>query len=408
VADLTDPAPSRTARIAASWASAPVAVRIGIIYVASRLVTTAFFFGAAALAGRPTSADVAALTLRWDAQWYWFIAVNGYPTDLPLTDTGAVAENPWAFMPIYAYLSDFVGAGLGSWGAGAVVVSLVAGYLACLALHRLLRERIGGGATLWAVAFFAGAPVAALFQVGYAEALALLWLFLALVCVVERRYAWLYVLIPLLGFTRPGVLAFALLLALHGIHRWFRRRDERLSARDIVLIVTTGLWAVAVGFSWQVIAAVVTGNPQAYLLTELAWRRNWLGEVSTQFVPLEGFIAGAQWWFTLWGPGPVVGVIVLVALVAAFAAALLFDPRVKKLGVDVRLWSASYAVYLLLVFFPQSSTFRLLVPLSPLWGAVAVPRSRWWRFGMLAACLAGQWLWIWTMYGLGVEFWQIP
>ena len=41
----------------------------------------------------------------------------------------------------------------------------------------------------------------------------------------------------------------------------------------------------------------------------------------------------------------------------------------------MRLWSASYLVYLLLVFFPQSSIFRLLVPLSPLWGAFALPRS---------------------------------
>ena len=59
----------------------------------------------------------------------------------------------------------------------------------------------------------------------------------------------------------------------------------------------------------------------------------------------------------------------------------------KRLGVEVRLWGASYLVYLLAVFFPQSSIFRLLVPLSPLWGAVALPRSTAWRVGVLAACL---------------------
>ena len=80
----------------------------------------------------------------------------------------------------------------------------------------------------------------------------------------------------------------------------------------------------------------------------------------------------------------------------------------KRLGIELRLWSASYLVYLLLVFFPQSSIFRLLVPLSPLWGALAVPPSRAWRTGVLAASLLGQWWWIYNMYGLGNTFWQIP
>ena len=68
---------------------------------------------------------------------------------------------------------------------------------------------------------------------------------------------------------------------------------------------------------------------------------------------------------------------------------LLFEPHVRRLGVELRLWSASYLLYLLLVFFPQSSIFRLLVPLSPLWGAFALPRSTAWRIGVLAAGLVG-------------------
>ena len=83
-------------------------------------------------------------------------------------------------------------------------------------------------------------------------------------------------------------------------------------------------------------------------------------------------------------------------------------PQVKALGVELRLWSASYLAYLLLVFFPQSSLFRLLVPLSPLWGAVAVPRSAVWRGGVLAVCLIGQWWWIYNMYALGNALWQVP
>ncbi|MFX7621179.1 hypothetical protein ABTJ52_22860, partial [Acinetobacter baumannii] len=60
------------------------------------------------------------LALGWDAQWYWFAAVSGYPSVLPLTPHGDVAENAWAFLPVYSFLSAGLGSVLGSWGAGAV------------------------------------------------------------------------------------------------------------------------------------------------------------------------------------------------------------------------------------------------------------------------------------------------
>jgi hypothetical protein len=389
----------------------PVAARIAVIYLAARVLTTGFLLLAAELS-TPASrfgadADLAALLGGWDAQWYGYIAWAGYPSELPRTDEGLIAENQWAFMPVYAYLAAGVGALFGSWLTGAVIVSLVAGYGACLILHRLLRERLDDTAATWAVVFFACAPLAALFHVGYAESLFLLLLFLALWAVVRRRLVWLYALIPLMGYTRPGVLAFALFLGLYGIHRWFTRRRDPLPAVQIVHIVVAGMLAVAIGFSWQVIAGVVTGDPAAYLETELAWRRGWVG-ADGHFVPFAGFIEAAAMWFGLWGLGPVLGYVALALGVAGVAALLAFAPPVRRLGPEIRLWSASYVVYLLAVFFPQSSIFRLLVPLSPLWGAVAVPRSPWWRAGVLVASLAGQWWWIYNMYALGNTYWQIP
>ena len=398
--------------LALSWMASPIAVRIGILYGLSRLVTTGFLILAAELSGPASrfgeNASLGSLSLGWDAQWYWSAAVNGYPTTLPLTASGQVAENTWAFMPVYAYFAQLLGLPLGSWGAGAVVISLVAGFFACLVLFRMLRERLGEGASLWAVLFFASGPLAALFQVGYAESLALLLLFLGILVVQRRRYGWLYLLIPLMGFTRPGVLAFALFLGLHGIQRWVTRRKEPLPVGQIVHIVLAAALAVLVGFSWQVIAGIATGDAGAYLATELAWRRNWIGDASGSFVPFEGWVLAAGFWFQTWGLGVVAGYVALGILVSGFAALLLFEPHVRRLGPEIRLWSASYLVYLLLVFFPQSSIFRLLLPLSPLWGAVAVPRSRVWRIGVLAACLVGQWWWIYNMYALANTYWQIP
>lgn len=388
------------------------ALRIGLIYLVARLITTAMLLLAAQLSGfesrfgpEPALGD---LVLGWDSRWYWIVAETGYPSELPLTDSGGVAENQWAFMPVFPFLAKAVSLPFGHWAIGALLVSLIAGYAASLVLFHLLREKIDDTAATWAVVFFAAGPLAALFQVGYAETLSLLWLFLALWCVLRRRYGWLYALIPLMGFTRPGVLAFALFLALFGLWRWFTRRREPLTITEGVHIVALGMLAVVVGFSWQLIAGWVTGRSDAYLATELAWRRNWIPG-DAEFFPLEGFISAAAFWFdSVWGMTAEVGYVVLAAAVVAIAAALLVLPQVRRLGVELRLWSASYLVYLLLVFFAQSSIFRLLVPLSPLWGAFAVPKSVLWRAGVLTACLAGQWWWIYNMYGLGNAIWQIP
>lgn len=385
------------------------ALQIAIVYVLARAVTTAFLLIAAELSAEGSrfgpDATIGSFVMGWDAEWYSFIAGFGYPSDLPRDEAGEVTTNQWAFMPLYPVLAKVVG--FGNYGVGALIVSLVAGYLSALVLYRLLRDRIDASAAMWAVVFFVSGPLAALFQIGYAEALFLLWLFCALWCVQRRRFVPLYVLIPLMGYTRPGVLAFSLFLAMYGIWRWFRRENDPLSAREVVHIVVLGLWAAAIGFSWQVIAGLVTGDPSGYLETELSWRRSWTGEAGA-FVPFDGFVQAAAIWFRLWGLDVVWGYVALGVGIAVTAAVLLFVPQVRRLGAEVRLWSASYIVYLLAVFFPQSSLFRLLVPLAPLSGALALPRSLAWRVGVLGACLVGQWVWILNMFALASTYYQIP
>ncbi len=387
------------------------AASIALIYVAARVVTTALMLLAAG-ASTPTSRfgpapHIGDFALGWDAQWYWQIAVAGYPSQLPVDAQGEVAQNAWAFLPLYPWLSRAVGAVVGGYTVAAPLLSLVAGYLAALALYALVRPRVGGAAAMWTVVFFVSGPLAAMFQVGYAEALFLLWLFVALLAIERRRWWWLYPLAPLLAFTRPGVLALSLTLALYGIWRWTRRREDALPPREVAHIVATGLLTAALGLAWPAIAGWVTGNPSAYLQTELSWRRSWLGG-DGGFVPFEGFVRAAPLWFGQWGLPPALGYPALLALVAVIAAALLFSRRVRALGVPLRLWSASYVLYLLAVFFPQSSTFRLLLPLSPLWAAVASPRSALWRWGVLVLCVVGQWWWILNMYGLANTYTQVP
>src|SRR5690606_7851225 len=102
------------------------------------------------------------------------------------------------------------------------------------------------------------------------------------------------------------------------------------------------------------------------------------------------------------------GWVVLAVMIAGAAALLLRAPSVRRLGADIRLWSASHLLYLLAVFFPQSSTLRLLMPLTPLWGALAVPRSRAYRWGLLGLCMIAQWLWVRSMYRLAQTYFQVP
>lgn len=397
------------ARGARRYAVRP-AVAVGAIYVLARIVTTIFLVIGAEIAHRHTGGDVTigSMSMRWDGQWYWLVGAQGYPTDLPRDEAGEVTQNAWAFMPLYPFVSRLLSFALaGQYPIAAIVVAIVAGYLASLVLFHLLRAHIDAAASLWAVALFAAGPLAALFQMGYAESLFLLWLFLALLMLQRRRFGWLYLLLPLMGFTRPGILAFALLLGAYGIVRWVRRRSDPLPVRQIVHIVCLGLFAAAIGFAWQLIAGVATGDPQAYMETELSWRRGWTGGDGT-FVPFDGFVQASGIWFHVWGLPEAWGPIVLLLVVAAVAAVLLFEPHVRALGSELRLWSASYLVYLLLVFFPQSSIFRLLLPLAPLYGAIAMPRSTVWRVSMLALGLLGQWWWIDQMLVQGTTFTQIP
>jgi hypothetical protein len=67
----------------------------------------------------------------------------------------------------------------------------------------------------------------------------------------------------------------------------------------------------------------------------------------------------------------VLGVIILI-IVLALAAAAFALPAMRRMPIELRLWLVSYSLYLLAVFFPQSSTFRLLLPLVPVLGAVAL------------------------------------
>jgi hypothetical protein len=164
------------------------------------------------------------------------------------------------------------------------------------------------------------------------------------------------------------VLAFALLGG-YGVVRWLRRRrDPR--RRQIVHIVALGVLAAAVGF-------FVAGDRRCRRAIRCVHgdravvARGWINEGG--FVPFDGFVQEPRSGSASGGPRG--------RRVRRTRGGRRGDRRGDRFRaaraaarVEIRLWSASYVLYLLVVFFPQSSIFRLLLPLAPLYGAIAVPR----------------------------------
>jgi hypothetical protein len=243
------------------------------------------------------------------------------------------------------------------------------------------------------------APVSPMFQVAYAEALGLALLFGALLLVQRRRFWALLPVIALMALTRPTGLAFALFLLLYfvtRIVRWRRAPDAHpLPRGEAWGIVVAGLASFVAGLAWPAIAWAVTGSMTAYTDTELAWRAGYVGHDG--LVPFAAWFEGLDFWLRFAGvpaaagmPLAIVAVVVLTGLFAVF----LVTPWGRRLGVEVRLWLVSYLAYLMAVFFPQSSTWRLLLPLSPALGAFAVPRSRVLRVALVVLGIAGQCVWV--------------
>ena len=405
-AAVREPDPFRATRWSprVRWRAAPWWAKVVVIFLGARAITTTMVLVLASLQGsnawtqaRPGYFEYANL---WDARWYQIIWLGGYPADLPLTETGQVAENAWAFLPVYPMFVGLVTSFGVPWNAASVFVSLAAGLGAALVTYRLMSRFLEPDRALFAVVLFCVAPVSPIMQFGYAESLGLLWLALALLLLVDRRYGWLVPVLAVWAFTRPGALAFALTLGLHWVWRWFSRRKDPFPMRERVLAASVAVFAGLVGLAWPGVVWASTGELHGYTATELAWRSAYIGY--QELVPFTAWFQSADWWL-----GQPIGPIVVIALIIGFAVTL-FLPAVRRLGVDLRLWLASYALYLLAVFFPQSSTFRLLAPMFPLVGAMAQPRSRWYRWGMVALSLLLQLGWLLIAWGIDGRDWTPP
>lgn len=395
--------------------SVPWWLAVILVFLCGRLASTAILLVYASVQGEnPWSAaqpNLFDFSSMWDGRWYNIIAEGGYPSTLPYTDDGHVGEAQWAFLPVYPMLVKIVMLLTGlPWAVAGVTISLLAALATSFILYLLVRRVTGSAAqALFTPVLFQVSPVSPLLQIAYAESLQWLLIVSILYLLVLRRYATMIPLLVALGFTRPGALAMALTFVIYGVWRWrTRERDAFPVAERWWLVAATATAGIA-GIAWVVIAGVVTGVPTAYFDTELAWRSAYIGYV--ELVPFTPWLYGLAWWLPVWGVsaemavwlGPLIFAGLLLLL-----AGYLFLPATRRAGIEIRAWVLSYSLYLLAVFFPQSSTFRLLGPLFPGLVPLAAPKNWFYRVGIVLLALALQVVWVGWCWAIDGSDWTPP
>jgi len=385
----------------AQW---PWWLQVSLVFVVARVVSACIFMAAAVHQGVnpwfPPAPDYWNFITIWDGRWYSQAADNGYPSVLPVDANGVVKENAWAFYALFPFLGRGLSAitGLGTLQS-LTAIAMVAGLGAALVIFKLFREAASRRTAMWGVIFVSAFPVSPILQVPYAESLNLLLLSGSLLLVVRRRYLAAIPVVLLMCLSRPTGVPFAATLGLLLVWRlWQRFRpaspDEEPQAKSPsapellslgALVLATGLGALA----WPAIAWAVTGDPSAYTRTETAWRGH-------DLVPFKPWFDTGRMLF-----GPVLGVLAPFVFVGLFVLLMVSKP-VRALGAEMRLWCACYMGYLLVFLHPQTSTFRMLLPLFPLaLGAALLSKSKAYRGTVVVMFVLLQivwvvWLWAWA------------
>jgi hypothetical protein len=371
------------------WRRIPAWGQVLLLFVASRVLVTfvahrAAFRAAPHPGGRRwTYLEIAN---NWDGTWYRRIAVEGYPSVLPVDATGAVAPSTWAFYPLYPRTVQGVMRLTGlDWTPAATLVSLVAAAAAVVVVRAVLARVAGPRVAMWSVAFLCFFPAAAVLQLPYSEGLALLLLAMVFHCLQRRRYLVVVPVLLLLGLARPVAVPMAAVLGVHLLRELISVRGLR---RPAVLRTLAGpsLAAVAGVLSaaeWPLLAWWGTGVPGAYTVTMASWR------TPPEVVPVRPWIGAAQHYL-----GGVVGPVLLVVGLAAFAWWLARrGPR--AIGADLTAWCACYAAYLLAVLDSFTSLPRYLLPLFPLGAVLAsASGSRAYRVAVTVAFAAAGVIWM--------------
>lgn len=388
-------------RLIDTWRQAPWWAQVGIVWGVSRvwvLVLTLFIYPYqdSCPFTNPVQPGFLGFITNWDSTWYQKIHDAGYPLTLPRDAGGAVQQNPWAFLPVYPAVVRVVTSIPGvSWQIAAPTVALIASLALAVMIYRLFRTKADHSTSLAAVAFVVFAPAAPVLQYGYAESLALFFVAVVLYLVVKQRYLAAIPFVLLADLTRPVGAPLALMcLIVAGVMGYRRlRRDASIAPSSLVGLGALSVVAVAGAGLWPAVAAVVTGVPDAYFLTEGAWQID--GSQLQHNVFLMSMTA-------LYGP--VLGWVVAATLVGLLGAFMLLS-SVRRIGIVMWAWTGSWLGYQLLMNGLARADLRLLLTAFPLALVAAQVIGRQWGRVLVVvvfAVLQIGWIWIgWRCVGPG-------
>ncbi|MBO1754227.1 hypothetical protein [Allobranchiibius sp. CTAmp26] len=293
-------------------------------------------------------------TRMWDGRWYQEIAGHGYPRHLPVNPDGKVAQNAWAFLPLYPLAVKCLVVVTGaSFAVAGSLLSLVLGGAAVAVMAVLLRDRIGAPAALASVIVFSALPPSITLQMTYTESLALLILMGFLLALERDRWMIAALLALTMGLTRPIAAPMVLVVLAVAVARWRERAIRPVRRRDwggMAAVAGAGLVGALL---WAQIAGRVTGVRSAYFETQGAWRADGV-------VFFQPWVRNFELLF-----GKVGATVVLVALLATFVA-MVTGPWARALGPVLLGWTVAYAAYLVATVDVWTSTYRYAMFLFPL------------------------------------------
>lgn len=309
--------------------------------------------------------DYTTIVGLWDAGWYKEIATNGYPEVMPRNpQTGVLQQNPWAFYPLFPFLTRGLMTILGTpFAITGAMLSFLLGGAAAVVIAGTLRDRLGAQVALAATAVWATCAPSPVLQVAYTESLAILLLALVLRSLDRGRW-WAAAGFALLtGIARPIAVPLGLVALVAVVVRWRGRQERAIDRSEYTGMVGALVACGLAGLTWPTVVWMGTGVRTAYTDTMATWRQG------QDIVPLKPWVGISKY---LFGDGGGLMLLVLVILIVGVAV----GPWASRLGPVLRAWILAYPFYLALVLDPGTSLFRYLLPCFP-WAVIAVDGA--WR-----------------------------
>ena len=191
--------------------------------------------------------------LQWDSEWYFKIATEGYRYNGDPT----IQQNI-VFYPLYPMLARGLAAISGLTAADALLlVANVSGFLAIVALFKLVREEFGDQLALATIALLSFFPTSVLLSAGYTEPLELFLVVCFFLVLREKRYLSAALLAGLAVAGRStGIVLLPVLLW----QMWLDRDHKTFLAALLpcALLATSGIWLFMI-YLWSAF-----GDPFAF------------------------------------------------------------------------------------------------------------------------------------------------